>query len=224
MARHKSLIPKDFDGTYTEAMLTERQKQVLDYIKDFTIDKGYPPSVREICAGIGLSSTASVHNHLHTLQKMGFIQRDSAKPRAIELPQEASWRKKPVVPVPLVGKVTAGLPILAVENIEETFPIPQDLIGTHSQDDNVFMLSVQGDSMINAGILEHDYIIARKQNFADNGDIVVALINGEETTVKRFFKDLRCIRLQPENPAYKPIYGKDNIQIMGKVIALFRLV
>jgi repressor LexA len=152
---------------------------------------------------------------------MHFIQRDSAKPRALELTQEASWRNKTVVPVPLVGNVTAGVPILAVENIEETYPIPLDLIGT---EDDVFMLSVKGDSMINAGILDHDYIVVRKQNFANNGDIVVALIDNEETTVKRYFKDLRSIRLQPENDAYSPIIGNDNIQVMGKVIAVFRML
>ena len=152
---------------------------------------------------------------------MRFIQRDSAKPRALELTQEASWRNKTVVPVPLVGNVTAGIPILAVENIEETYPIPLDLIGT---EDDVFMLSVKGDSMINAGILDHDYIIVRKQSFANNGDIVVALIDNEETTVKRYFKDLRSIRLQPENDSYSPIIGNDNIQVMGKVIAVFRML
>jgi repressor LexA len=152
---------------------------------------------------------------------MRFIQRDSAKPRALELTQEASWRNKTVVPVPLVGNVTAGVPILAVENIEETYPIPLDLIGT---EEDVFMLSVKGDSMINAGILDHDYIVVRKQNFANNGDIVVALIDGEETTVKRYFKDLRSIRLQPENDAYNPIIGNDNIQVIGKVIAVFRML
>ena len=213
MARHKSLIPKDFDGNYTEDMLTERQKQVLNFIRSYAQAKGYPPSVREICKAVGLSSTASVHNHLHKLQNMRFIQRDSAKPRALELTQEASWRNKTVVPVPLVGNVTAGVPILAVENIEETYPIPLDLI-----------LSVKGDSMINAGILDHDYIVVRKQNFANNGDIVVALIDGEETTVKRYFKDLRSIRLQPENDAYSPIIGNDNIQVIGKVIAVFRML
>ena len=128
---------------------------------------------------------------------------------------------KTVVPVPLVGNVTAGVPILAVENIEETYPIPLDLIGT---EEDVFMLSVKGDSMINAGILDHDYIVVRKQNFANNGDIVVALIDGEETTVKRYFKDLRSIRLQPENDAYNPIIGNDNIQVIGKVIAVFRML
>ena len=210
MARHKSLIPKDFDGNYTEDMLTERQKQVLNFIRSYAQTKGYPPSVREICKAVGLSSTASVHNHLHKLQNMRFIQRDSAKPRALELTQEASWRNKTVVPVPLVGNVTAGVPILAVENIEETYPIPLDLIGT---EEDVFMLSVKGD-----------YIVVRKQNFANNGDIVVALIDGEETTVKRYFKDLRSIRLQPENDAYNPIIGNDNIQVIGKVIAVFRML
>ena len=221
MARHKNLIPVDFDGQYREVMLIERQKQVLDMIRDYAKSKGYPPSVREICKAVGLSSTASVHNHLHKLQDMGFIQRDSAKPRAIELTQDNEpWRNKAVVPVPLVGNVTAGQPILAVENIEETYTIPQDHIGT---EEDVFMLAVHGDSMINAGILDGDYIVVRKQNYANNGDIVVALIDGEETTVKRYFKDLRSIRLQPENDAYAPIIGGDNIQVMGKVIALFRM-
>ncbi len=225
MARHKSMIPKDFDGVYTEDMLTERQRQVLHYIRNFTMEKGYPPSVREICKAVGLSSTASVHNHLHKLQEMGFIQRDSAKPRALELTQDASWRNKTVIPVPLVGNVTAGKPILAVENIEETYPIPLDLIGTR---ENVFMLAVNGDSMVNAGILDHDYIVVRKQEYANNGDIVVALIEGDidgpRTTVKRYFKDLRNIRLQPENDKYEPIIGGDNIHVIGKVIAVFRML
>ena len=125
-----------------------------------------------------------------------------------------------MVPVPLIGKVTAGQPILAVENIEETYPLPLDLIGCQ---DEVFMLAVSGDSMINAGILDHDYIVVRKQNYANNGDIVVALIDGEETTVKRYFRELTHIRLQPENDAYLPIIGA-NIQIMGKVIAVFRML
>lgn len=221
MARYKSLIPKDFDGNYTEDMLTERQKQVLNYIRYYCKSKGFPPSVREICRAVGLSSTASVHNHLQKLQKMRFINRDLSRPRAIELVQDNNWINKPVVAVPLVGKVTAGVPILAVENIEETYPIPLDLIGA---EDEVFMLSVQGDSMINAGILDHDYIVVHKQSFANNGDIVVALIDGEETTVKRYFKDLRSIRLQPENDSYKPIVGGDNIQVMGKVIAVYRML
>ncbi len=148
--------------------------------------------------------------------------RDAAKPRALELLSENdAWRNKTVVPVPLVGKVTAGVPILAVENVEETYPIPLDLIGC---DEDVFMLSVTGDSMINAGILDGDYIIARKQNSASNGDIVIALIDGEETTCKRYFRELRRIRLQPENDKYEPILGMDNIQVIGKVISVFRML
>lgn len=221
MGRRKAL-PPDFDGNWTEEMLSERQRAILDFVRDFINKKGYPPAVREIGAAVGLSSSASVHNHLRRLQEIGFIVRDEAKPRALELTSDNdTWRNKEVVPVPLVGKVTAGIPILAVENVEETYPIPRDLIGC---DEDVFMLSVCGDSMINAGILDHDYIIARKQNFATNGDIVVALIDGEETTVKRYYRELRRIRLQPENDNYKPIIGGDNIQVIGRVIGVFRML
>jgi repressor LexA len=221
MGRRKAL-PPDFDGNYTEDMLSERQKKILDFVRDFINAKGYPPAVREIGAAVGLSSSASVHNHLKRLQEYGFLVRDAAKPRALELMSENdAWRNKIVVPVPLVGRVTAGQPILAVENIEETYPIPRDLIGC---DEDVFMLSVTGDSMINAGILDHDYIIARKQNFANNGDIVIALIDNETTTVKRYFRELRSVRLQPENDKYEPIIGTDNIQVLGKVISVFRML
>lgn len=221
MGRRKAL-PPDFDGNYTEDMLSERQKKILDFVRDFINAKGYPPAVREIGAAVGLSSSASVHNHLKRLQEYGFLVRDAAKPRALELMSENdAWRNKIVVPVPLVGRVTAGQPILAVENIEETYPIPRDLIGC---DEDVFMLSVSGDSMINAGILDHDYIIARKQNFANNGDIVIALIDNETTTVKRYFRELRSVRLQPENDKYKPIIGTDNIQVLGKVFSVFRML
>ena len=221
MGRRKAL-PPDFDGNYTEDMLSERQRNILNFVRDFITTKGYPPAVREIGLAVGLSSSASVHNHLRKLQEYGFLQRDAAKPRALELMSEIdAWRNKIVVPVPLVGKVTAGTPILAVENIEETYPIPYDLIGC---DEDVFMLSVSGDSMINAGILDHDYIIARKQNFANNGDIVVALIDNETTTVKRYYRELRSVRLQPENEKYEPIVGTDNIQVLGKVISVFRML
>lgn len=221
MGRRKKL-PPDFDGNYTEDMLSERQRDILTFVRDFINQKGYPPAVREIGAAVGLSSSASVHNHLRRLQEFGFIQRDAAKPRALELMSENdAWRNKVLVPVPFVGRVTAGVPILAVENVEETYPIPKDLIGC---EDDVFMLRVCGDSMINAGILDGDYIIARKQNFANNNDIVVALIDGEETTVKRYFRELRYVRLQPENDKYKPILGGDNIEIMGKVISIFRML
>lgn len=221
MGRRKAL-PPDFDGNYTEEMLSDRQRNILNFVRDFITTKGYPPAVREIGVAVGLSSSASVHNHLRKLQEYGFLQRDAAKPRALELMSDIdAWRNKIVVPVPLVGKVTAGTPILAVENIEETYPIPYDLIGC---DEDVFMLSVSGDSMINAGILDHDYIIARKQNFANNGDIVVALIDNETTTVKRYYRELRSVRLQPENDKYEPIVGTDNIQVLGKVISVFRML
>jgi len=220
MARYKSRIPKDFNGIYTEDMLSDRQKQVLDFVRNFTKLKGFPPSVREICSAVGLSSTASVHNHLRNLQSMGFINRDSAKPRALLLRAEAPWRLKQVVPVPLIGQVTAGVPILAVENVEDTYPLPAELVGTQDQ---VFMLAVRGDSMIKAGILDHDYVLVRRQDYANNGDIVVALVHNEEATIKRYFKDLTTIRLQPENDAYEPITGKD-IKVIGKVIGLYRMM
>ena len=204
-----------------ETALSDRQRQILKYVREYVYAMGYPPAVREIGKAVGLSSSASVHNHLHKLEAAGFLLRDPAKPRALELTQEAPWRQKTVVPVPLVGRVTAGQPILAVENIEETYPIPLDLLGT---DEEVFMLAVSGDSMIKAGIMDHDYIVAKKQNYANNGDIVVALIDGETTTVKRYFRELKQVRLQPENDAYKPILGTDNISIMGKVIAVFRIL
>ena len=220
MARQKRF--SGFEGPITEDMLTPRQRQILNYIRECVKTKGYPPAVREIGQAVGLSSSASVHNHLHKLEEYGFLQRDPSKPRALELTHDNyEWKNKTVVPVPLVGRVTAGMPILAVENIEETYPIPLDLLGC---DEDVFMLSVTGDSMIKAGILDHDYMVVRKQNFANNGDIVVALIDGEETTVKRYFRELRCVRLQPENDAYKPIVGGDNIQVIGKVIAVFRMM
>lgn len=221
MGRRKA-TPPDPNQPITEEMLSERQRTILAFVRDFISKKGYPPAVREIGAAVGLSSSASVHNHLRKLQEYGFIVRDAAKPRALELMSENdAWRNKMVVPVPYVGKVTAGLPILAVENIEETYPIPRDLLGC---DEDVFMLSVCGDSMVNAGILDGDYIIARKQNFASNGEIIVALIDDEETTVKRYYRDLRGIRLQPENEKYEPIIGGDNIQVIGKVISVFRML
>lgn len=219
MVRKKS-TSNDFSDTNEESVLSDRQRQILKFVREYVYSKGYPPAVREIGNAVGLSSSASVHSHLQKLEKLGFILRDPSKPRALELTQESSWRQKTVVPVPLVGSVTAGQPILAVENIEETYPLPLDLIGC---EDDVFMLAVSGDSMIKAGILDHDYIVVRRQNFANNGDIVVALIDDEETTVKRYFRELKHIRLQPENDAYLPITGT-NIKVMGKVVAVFRIL
>ena len=200
-----------------ETLLNTRQKQILQYIKDTLRLKGYTPSVREIGEAVGLSSSSTVHSYLSKLEEMGFIRRDPTKPRAIDVLDEAPWRQKQITPVPLVGKVTAGTPILAVENIEETYPLPTELVGN----DDVFMLTVQGDSMIDAGILDGDYVLVRSQNTARNGDIIVALIDEEEATVKRFFREKDSIRLQPENPNLKPIYSR-NVVILGKVIGVFR--
>lgn len=200
-----------------ETLLNTRQKQILQYIKETLRSKGYPPSVREIGEAVGLSSSSTVHSYLSKLEKLGFIRRDPTKPRAIDLLDEAPWRQKEITPVPLVGKVTAGKPILAVENVEETYPLPTELVGN----DDVFMLTVQGDSMIDAGILDGDYILVRNQNTARNGDIVVALVDEEEATVKRFFKEKDYIRLQPENTSMDPILSR-NVVILGKVIGVFR--
>lgn len=200
-----------------ENLLGARQRQILAYIKDTLRAKGYPPSVREIGEAVGLSSSSTVHTHLEKLEEMGLIRRDPTKPRAIEVLDEAPWRQKSLTPVPLVGRVTAGQPILAVENIEETYPLPTELVG----DENVFMLTVQGESMINAGIFNGDFVLVREQATARNGDIVVALIDSEEATVKRFFKEKDIIRLQPENDNMDPIYARD-VSILGKVVGVFR--
>jgi len=203
---------------HKESLLNNRQKHILSFIKDTLRIKGYPPSVREIGEAVGLSSSSTVHSHLAKLEEFGFIRRDPTKPRAIEVLDEAPWRQKELTGVPLVGRVTAGQPILAVENIEEVYPLPIELIGS---EDRVFMLSVQGNSMIKAGILDGDYVLVREQNTAYNNDIVVALIDNEEATVKRFFKEKDCIRLQPENDLLEPIYST-NVSILGKVIGIFR--
>jgi repressor LexA len=203
-----------------ERPLPPRQKQILSFIRDTLRLKGYPPSVREIGEAVGLSSSSTVHSYLSKLEEAGFIRRDPTKPRAIEILDESPWRQKLVTPVPLVGRVTAGQPILAVENIEETYPMPSELIGTR---DDIFMLTVCGESMINAGIFDGDKVLVRNQSTANNGDIVVALLNDEEATVKRFFKEKNSIRLQPENDYMEPIYSK-NVSILGKVIGLYRKI
>lgn len=199
--------------------LTEKQKLILSYIKQTLREKGYPPSVREIGKAVGLSSTSTVFNYLSKLEKLGFIERDPAKTRAINVLEEASWRQKSLTPVPLIGHVQAGQPVFAEENVEDTYPLPSQLVGA----DNVFMLRVQGDSMINAGILDGDLVLVRQQVTAANGEIVVALVNDEEATVKRFYKESNRIRLQPENEYFEPIYCQD-VKILGKVIGMFRLL
>lgn len=195
-----------------------QQQRILEYIKANLKEKGYPPSVREICAAMGLKSTSTVHTHLAKLESLGEIRRDPSKPRAIDVVSDSAWRSKSMVPVPLVGRVTAGQPILAEQNVEETFPLPAELLGGH---DGIFMLTVQGDSMIKAGILDGDLILVREQSSAQNGDIVVALVGGEEATVKRFFREGTRIRLQPENDALAPLYPEE-VAIIGRVIGLYR--
>ncbi|MBF8982682.1 transcriptional repressor LexA [Lutibacter sp. B2] len=199
--------------------ITKQQKKILDCIKYNVKEKGYPPSVREICVDVGLKSTSTVHNHLSKLEKNGYIRRDPTKPRAIEILKDdsiTSLMHKKIAQIPVVGKVTAGAPILAVENIEDTFPIPVDFIDNSTH----FMLTIKGTSMINAGILDGDYVLIKQQPSAMNGDIVVAMID-EEATVKRFFKEKDYIRLQPENSAMEPIISKD-VKILGLVKGVFR--
>lgn len=196
--------------------LSPRQKQILDFIRDFLKKRGYPPSVREICAATNLKSTATVHSYLVQLEKKGFITRDPQKPRAIIVSDNKYLFDSSFVPVPLVGRVTAGQPILAEENIQGVFPLPKDMV----PESEVFMLKIQGNSMIEAGIFDGDYVIVKVSNTAENGDIVVALL-GDEATVKRFFKESDHIRLQPENRYMEPIIVKD-VKILGKVIGLFR--
>ena len=203
--------------------LSERQQSILDYIIKEIKEKGYPPSVREIGKAVGLKSPASVHNHLKTLENYEYIRRDPSKPRAIEVlhdPNNAEEEqfKKELLHVPLVGKVTAGAPILAKENIEDYFPVPSDYIKTSGKE--LFMLKVKGESMLEAGIHSGDYVIAQKQNQANNGEIVIALID-KEATVKTFYKEEDRIRLQPENDAYQPIIVPE-VKILGKVIGLYR--
>ena len=199
--------------------LSARQLEILEIIKKGITLKGYPPSVREIGEAVGLSSSSTVHNHLNVLEEKGYIRRDPTKPRAIEvLDSFSEYGSRKIAHVPVVGRVTAGEPILAVENIEDSFPLPYDLV----KSDTVFMLKVQGESMIQAGILDDDLIVVRQQNTANNGDIVVALLE-DEATVKRFFKEDNVVRLQPENPFMAPVYTQ-NVSILGKVIGVFRTV
>lgn len=199
--------------------LTQKQIEILLYIKSEVQRQGYPPAVREICKGVNLKSTSTVHGHLEKLESKGYIRKDPTKPRAIEIldrDNDILLTPKKTVDVPIVGKVTAGSPILAVENIEDTYPVPLEYVEGH----NVFMLSIQGESMINAGILDGDLVLVQEQKDAKNGDIVVALLE-DEATIKRFFREKDRIRLQPENEFMEPIYTSE-VSILGKVIGLYR--
>lgn len=210
--------------------ITKRQQQIYDFIRSYQTEKGYPPSVREMAAAVGLSSPSTVHAHLSALEAHGLIKRDKTKPRALEvfeqegnpdnnldISQESSVAEmRGVVSLPLVGRVAAGMPILAEQNIEDTFTVPTEI----ASDSSSFILEVHGNSMINVGIYNGDYIIVREQPSAMNGDIVVAMIDGS-ATVKTFYKERGRVRLQPENDAMEPIFA-DNPTILGKVVALMR--
>ncbi|MGW7906470.1 transcriptional repressor LexA [Staphylococcus pseudoxylosus] len=202
--------------------LTKRQNEIFEYIKQTVQSKGYPPSVREIGEAVGLASSSTVHGHLSRLEEKGYIRRDPTKPRAIEIVSEQlgeSINMEETIHVPVIGKVTAGLPISAVENVEEYFPLPEHFTSTHNSD--IFILNVVGESMIEAGILDGDKVIVRSQTIAENGDIIVAMTEENEATVKRFYKEKTRYRLQPENSTMGPIY-LDNVTVLGKVVGLFR--
>jgi repressor LexA len=209
--------------------LTKRQQEIFDYIKTYSARYGYPPTVRDIGKAVGLTSSSTVHAHLANLEKLGLLRRDPSKPRAIELLDRATrdaraavsgviGRVAPTAGLPVVGHVAAGQPILAEENIEEYVAVPPAAGG----DDGEYVLRVRGDSMIDAGILEGDYVVVRPQDTAGDGEIVVALV-GEEATVKRFFRESDHVRLQPENQAMEPILTKD-VRVLGRVVGLFRSV
>ncbi|WP_059170213.1 transcriptional repressor LexA [Bacillus sp. FJAT-27445] len=204
------------------AKISKRQQEILDYIKSEVKRKGYPPSVREIGEAVGLASSSTVHGHLERLELKGMIRRDPTKPRAIEIleTEESYIPKVRVVNVPIVGRVTAGQPITAVENVEEYFPLPERMVPS---DEQVFMLEIMGESMIEAGILDGDYVIVKQQKTANNGDIVVAMTEEDEATCKRFYKEKDYFRLQPENPAMEPIILRE-VSILGKVIGVYRSI
>ncbi|SEW43861.1 transcriptional repressor LexA [[Clostridium] fimetarium] len=201
----------------TYGRISSKQSEILEYIKSQILNKGYPPSVRDICEAVDLKSTSSVHAHLESLEKNGYLRRDPTKPRAIEIIDDNfNLVRREVVNVPIVGQVAAGEPILAVENITNYFPIPAE----YMPNEETFMLIVKGDSMINMGIYSGDKIIVKKQNVAKNNDVVVALVD-DSATVKRFYKENGHYRLQPENDTMEPIIV-DNVDILGKVIGLVR--
>lgn len=201
----------------SQGKISKKQEEILEYIKSEILQRGYPPSVREICEAVKLKSTSSVHSHLETLEKNGYIRRDPTKPRAIEILDDSfALTRRELVQVPVVGRVAAGEPILAQENIEDYFPIPADMMPNKQ----TFMLEVKGESMINAGILSGDYVLVQEEHMASNGDMVVALIE-DGATVKRFYREEGVIRLQPENDFMDPIIVRD-VTILGKVIGVFR--
>lgn len=203
----------------SQGKITAKQQEILEYIKQNILKKGYPPAVREICEAVQLKSTSSVHSHLETLERNGYIRRDPTKPRAIEiLDDDFALTRREMVQVPMIGTVAAGQPILAQENIEDYFPIPANLL----PNTDTFMLRVKGKSMIDAGIYDGDRVLVSQTNVAQNGDIVVALLE-DSATVKRYFKEEGHYRLQPENTTMDPIIV-DQLEILGKVIGLIRIM
>ncbi|MEZ3435985.1 MAG: transcriptional repressor LexA [Lachnospiraceae bacterium] len=199
--------------------ISAKQQEILEYIKSQILERGFPPAVRDICEAVHLKSTSSVHSHLETLEKNGYIRRDPTKPRAIEILDDSfNFLRREMVNVPIVGRVAAGEPILAQQNIEDYFPIPVE----YMPNGQTFMLSVKGESMINAGILDGDMVLVEQRDTAENGEIVVALIE-DGATVKTFYKEEGIIRLQPENDTMDPIIVED-VQILGKVIGVFRFL
>ena len=203
----------------SQGKITDKQKEILEYIKEMILKKGYPPAVREICEAVHLKSTSSVHSHLESLEKNGYIRRDPTKPRTIEiLDDDFALTRREVVNVPVIGTVAAGTPILAEQNIEDYLPIPAEMLPNKE----VFMLKVKGNSMIEAGIYSGDKVIVAKQPDSENGDKVVALVD-DSATVKTFYKENGHFRLQPENSTMDPII-LDHVEILGKVIGLFRMM
>ena len=200
--------------------ITEKQQEILDFIKNEILNRGFPPSVRDICEAVHLKSTSSVHAHLETLERNGYIHRDPTKPRAIEIIDDAfNLVRREVVNVPIVGRVAAGEPILAVQNIENYFPIPAE----YMPNAETYMLTVHGDSMVNAGILDGDQVLAEKRSYASNGDMVVAMIE-DSVTVKTYYRENGYYRLQPENDYMDPIIVHGELTILGKVIGVFRFM
>ena len=198
--------------------ISKKQQEILDYIKSEILNKGYPPAVREICEAVDLRSTSSVHAHLETLEKNGYIRRDPTKPRAIEIIDDSfNLTRRELVNVPIIGSVAAGQPLLAVESVESYFPIPSE----YMPNEETFMLNVKGDSMINIGIYNGDKVLVQKQSTANNGDVVVALVE-DSATVKTFYKEDGHYRLQPEND-YMDRFIVEKVEILGKVIGLFRM-
>ena len=199
--------------------ISDKQREILEYIKDEILHKGYPPAVREICQAVNLKSTSSVHSHLETLEKNGYIRRDPTKPRAIEIMDDTfNLNRREMVNVPILGNVAAGEPLFAEENIEDYFPIPAEMV----PNSEVFMLHVRGESMINVGILDGDNVLVQQQSTAKDGEMVVALVE-DSATVKTFYKEDGYIRLQPENDTMEPIIVPD-CQILGKVFGIFRFL